>query len=191
VALAEKFDFIVVSFAYSELTSSPTCPPSISGSRSGRRRHRVPLLLELQHGRLASWYDVGNREVISNGEDQGQHGLSQFLAISARAQTSWTAALISPKRNASATRRAGPVHRRIREAGLKLRRRRRDVHLGPRAEALRGRDGVYEEFFDHRRHRVARLLSGRIKDVRISMVIDEQKIERLLKKVKESGFKFD
>ena len=201
VTLAEKFDFIVVSdLAYSELALDPDVPtPSIlevpEATDVAIEFHSFSKSYNMAGWRLG--YVLGNREVISNlVKIKANMDFSQFLAI----QRAGADILDSGIDFAEAQRKRYRARRDLFIEGFgKL-----GWKLTPPVAAMYIWDRVpkryadatefAKEFFKATGVIVSpgSAFGSHSKEfMRISMVIDEQRIERLLKKVKESGFKFD
>ncbi|MCI0452137.1 MAG: aminotransferase class I/II-fold pyridoxal phosphate-dependent enzyme [Candidatus Latescibacteria bacterium] len=201
VALAEKFDFIVVSdLAYSELALEPNVPtPSIM---------QVPEAADVaiefhsfsKSYNMAGWrlgYVLGNREVISNlVKIKSNMDFAVFLAI----QRTGADILESEIDFAEAQRKRYRARRDLFIEGFgKL-----GWKLTPPPAAMYIWDRVpkryadatefAKEFFKATGVIVSpgSAFGSHSKEfMRISMVVDEQKIEKLFGKVRVSGFKFD
>jgi LL-diaminopimelate aminotransferase len=201
LALGEKFDFVVVSdLAYSELTLEPNCP--------------TPSLLQLPEAKdtaiefhsfsksynMAGWrlgWVVGNREILSNlVKIKANMDFSVFMAI----QRTGAEILESPIDFAEAQRK---MYRRRRDLfiegfgklGWKLTPPKAAMYIWDRVPKRYADAGDFaKDFFQKTGVIVApgSAFGNHCHDfMRISMVVDEAQIERLLKKVRESGFKFD
>lgn len=201
VALAEKFDFIVVSdLAYSELTLEPNVPtPSIM---------QVPEAADVavefhsfsKSYNMAGWrlgYVLGNREVISNlVKIKSNMDFAVFLAI----QRTGADILDSGIDFAEAQRKRYRARRDLFIEGFgKL-----GWKLAPPPAAMYIWDCVPKRYADANEFAKeffkatgvivspgAAFGSHSKEFMRISMVVDEQKIEQLLGKVQASGFRFD
>lgn len=201
VALAEKYDFIVVSdLAYSELTLEPNVPtPSIM---------QVPEAADVavefhsfsKSYNMAGWrlgYVLGNREVISNlVKIKSNMDFAVFLAI----QRTGADILDSGIDFAEAQRKRYRARRDLFIEGFgKL-----GWKLAPPPAAMYIWDRVPKRYADANEFAKeffkatgvivspgAAFGSHSKEFMRISMVVDEQKIEQLLGKVQASGFRFD
>ncbi|HXV13515.1 MAG TPA: aminotransferase class I/II-fold pyridoxal phosphate-dependent enzyme [Candidatus Krumholzibacteria bacterium] len=201
VALAEKFDFIVVSdLAYSELALEPNVPtPSIlqvpEAADVAIEFHSFSKSYNMAGWRLG--YVLGNREVISNlVKIKSNMDFAVFLAI----QRTGADILDSGIDFAEAQRKRYRARRDLFIEGFgKL-----GWRLTPPPAAMYIWDRVpkryadatdfAKEFFKATGVIVSpgSAFGSHSKEfMRISMVVDEQKIERLLAKVKASGFRFD
>jgi len=201
IALAEKFDFVVVSdLAYSELTLDKDCPtPSILEVPEAKdvavEFHSFSKSYNMAGWRLG-WV-IGNREIIANMvKIKANMDFSAFMAI----QRAGAEILDSPTDYAEAQRQR---YRRRRDLfiegfgqmGWKLTPPRAAMYIWDRVPKRYPDAGVFaKEFFQKTGVIVApgSAFGSHCHDfMRISMVIDEERIGHLLKKVRESGFKFD
>lgn len=201
IALAEKFDFIVVSdLAYSELALDPGVP--------------TPSILELTEAcdvaiefhsfsksyNMAGWrlgYVLGNREIISNlVKIKSNMDFAVFLAI----QRTGADILDSGVDFAEAQRKRYRARRDLfiegfGKMGWKLTPPPAAMYIWDRVpKRYADATEFAKEFFKATGVIVSpgSAFGSHSKEfMRISMVIDEQRIEKLLAKVKASGFKFD
>jgi LL-diaminopimelate aminotransferase len=201
VALAEKFDFIVVSdLAYSELALEPNVPtPSIlqvpEASDVAIEFHSFSKSYNMAGWRLG--YVLGNSEVISNlVKIKANMDFSVFLAI----QRAGADILDSSIDFAEAQRKRYRARRDLfiegfGNLGWKLTPPPAAMYIWDRVPKRYADAAEFaKEFFKATGVIVSpgAAFGSHCKDfMRISMVIDEPKIERLLGKVKSSGFKFD
>ncbi len=201
VALAEKFDFIVVSdLAYSELALEPNVPtPSImqipEAADVAIEFHSFSKSYNMAGWRLG--YVLGNREVISNlVKVKSNMDFAVFLAI----QRTGADILDSGIDFAEAQRKRYRARRDLfiegfGKLGWKLTPPQAAMYIWDRVpERYTDANEFAKDFFKATGVIVspgAAFGSHSKEFMRISMVIDEQKIERLLGKVKASGFRFD
>lgn len=201
VALAEKFDFIVVSdLAYSELALEPNVPtPSIlevpEAADVAIEFHSFSKSYNMAGWRLG--YVLGNREIISNlVKIKSNMDFAVFLAI----QRTGADILDSGVDFAAAQRKRYRARRDLFIEGFG----KMGWKLTPPPAAMYIWDRVPKRYADANEFAKdffkatgvivspgAAFGSHSKEFMRISMVIDEQRIERLLKNVKASGFKFD
>jgi len=201
ITLAEKYDFIVVSdLAYSELALEPNVPtPSMlqvpEASDVAIEFHSFSKSYNMAGWRLG--YVLGNREVISNlVKIKSNMDFAVFLAI----QRAGADILDSGIDFAEAQRKRYRARRDLFIEGFgKL-----GWKLTPPPAAMYIWDRVPKRYTDATEFakdffRATGVIvspgsafgSHSKEFMRISMVVDEQKIEKLLGKVKASGFKFD
>jgi LL-diaminopimelate aminotransferase len=201
LAMGEKFDFVVVSdIAYSELTLEPNCPtPSVlqvpEASDTAVEFHSFSKSYNMAGWRLG-WV-TGNREIISNlVKIKANMDFSTFLAI----QRTGAEILESPIDFAEAQRK---MYRRRRDLfiegfgklGWKLTPPRAAMYIWDRAPRRYADAGEFAKDFFLKTGVIVSpgsAFGSHCHDfMRISMVVDETQIERLLQKVRESGFRFD
>jgi LL-diaminopimelate aminotransferase len=201
LAMGEKFDFVVVSdIAYSELTLEPNCPtPSVlqvpEASDTAVEFHSFSKSYNMAGWRLG-WV-TGNREIISNlVKIKANMDFSTFLAI----QRTGAEILESPVDFAEAQRK---MYRRRRdlfiegfgELGWKLTPPRAAMYIWDRVPRRYADAGEFAKDFFLKTGVIVSpgsAFGSHCHDfMRISMVVDETQIERLLQKVRESGFRFD
>jgi LL-diaminopimelate aminotransferase len=201
VKLAEKFDFIVVSdLAYSELALEPNVPtPSIlqvpEASDVAVEFHSFSKSYNMAGWRLG--YVLGNAEVISNLVKIKAHmDFSVFLAV----QRAGAEILESKIDFAEAQRKRYRARRDLfiegfRKLGWKLTPPVAAMYIWGRVPKRYADAADFaRDFFKATGAIVSpgSAFGSHSKEfMRISMVIDEQRIESLLAKVKASGFRFD
>ncbi len=201
VALAKKFDFVVVSdLAYSELTLEPDCPTPSILEVAGARDVAVEFHSFSKSYNMAGWrlgWVIGNPEVIANMvKIKANMDFSAFLAI----QRTGAEILESPVDYAEA-QRTRYRHRRdlfvdgFGKMGWKLTPPKATMYIWDRVPKRYPDAGAFaKEFFQKTGVLVTpgSAFGSHSKDfMRISMVIDEQSIGRLLEKVQASGFRFE
>jgi LL-diaminopimelate aminotransferase len=201
LALAEKHDFVVVSdLAYSELALEPGCPTPSVLEIPGAKERAIEFHSFSKSYNMAGWrlgWAIGNREMISNlVKIKANMDFSQFMAI----QRTGAEVLASPVDFAEKQR---VMYRRRRDLfiegfgtmGWKLTPPRAAMYIWDRVPKRYNDAGDFaKEFFQKTGVIVApgSAFGNHCHDfMRISMVIDEAQIERLLGKVRQSGFKFD
>lgn len=201
LALAEKYDFIVVSdLAYSELTLEPNTPTPSIMELPGAKELAVEFHSFSKSYNMAGWrlgWVIGNPEIIAAMvKIKANMDFSQFLAI----QRTGAEILDSPTDYADAQRK---LYRRRRDLfvegfgqlGWHLTPPRAAMYIWDRAPKRYADAGVFaKELFQKTGVIVSpgSAFGNHCKEfMRISMVIDEATIEHLFKKVRESGFKFD
>ena len=201
LALAEKYDFIVVSdLAYSELALEPNTPTPSIMELPGAKELAVEFHSFSKSYNMAGWrlgWVVGNPEIIAAMvKIKANMDFSQFLAI----QRTGAEILDSPTDYADAQRK---LYRRRRDLfvegfgalGWHLTPPRAAMYIWDRAPKRYADAGVFaKELFQKTGVIVSpgSAFGHHCKEfMRISMVIDEATIEHLFKKVRESGFKFD
>ena len=201
LALAGKFDFIVVSdLAYSELTLEPNCPTPSILEIPGAKELAVEFHSFSKSYNMAGWrlgWVIGNREIISNlVKIKANMDFSAFMAI----QRTGADILESPIDFAEAQRK---MYRRRRDVfiegfgklGWKLTPPRAAMYIWDRVPKRYTDAGEFAKEFFHKTGVIvspgSAFGSHCPEFMRISMVVDEAQIERLLGKVRQSGFKFD
>ena len=201
LALAAKFDFIVVSdLAYSELTLEPNCPTPSILEVAGAKDHAVEFHSFSKSYNMAGWrlgWVIGNREIISNlVKIKANMDFSAFMAI----QRTGADILESPIDFAEAQRK---LYRRRRDLfiegfgklGWKLTPPRAAMYIWDRVPKRYTDAGDFaKEFFQKTGVIVSpgSAFGNHCQEfMRISMVVDEAQIQRLLGKVTASGFLFD
>lgn len=201
VALAEKFDFVVVSdLAYSELTLEPDCPTPSVHQVEGAKDVAVEFHSFSKSYNMAGWrlgWVTGNREILANlVKIKANVDFSAFMAI----QRTGAEILESPVDYAEAQRQR---YRRRRDlfvegfgrAGWTLTPPKAAMYIWDRVPKRYDDAGAFaKEFFQKTGVLVTpgSAFGSHCKDfMRISMVIDERRIGRLFEKVQASGFRFD
>lgn len=201
LALAEKYDFIVVSdLAYSELTLEPGTPTPSIMELPGAMELAVEFHSFSKSYNMAGWrlgWVVGNPEIIASlVKIKANMDFSQFLAI----QRTGADILNSPTDYAAAQR---TMYRRRRDQfiegfgqlGWHLTPPRAAMYIWDRVPKRYADAGVFaKEFFQQTGVIVSpgSAFGSHCREfMRISMVIDEATIAHLFKQVRGSGFKFD
>ncbi len=201
VALARKFDFIVVSdLAYSELTLDPDCPTPSILQVPGAKDIAVEFHSFSKSYNMAGWrlgWVIGNPDIIASMvKIKANMDFSAFMAI----QRTGGEILESKKDYAEAQRNQ---YRRRRDLfvegfgklGWTLTPPRAGMYIWDRVPARYPDAAAFaREFFQKTGVLVTpgSAFGSHSNDfMRISMVIDEQHIGRLLEKVQASGFRFD
>jgi LL-diaminopimelate aminotransferase len=199
--IADKYDFIVVSdLAYSELTLEPDTPTPSIMELPDAKDQAVEFHSFSKSYNMAGWrlgWVVGNREIIADlVKIKANMDFSQFMAI----QQTGADILNSKTDYAEAQRK---MYRRRRDLfiegfgqlGWKLTPPRAAMYIWDRVPKRYADAGEFaKEFFQQTGVIVSpgSAFGNHCKDfMRISMVIDEERIAHLFKKVRESGFKFD
>jgi len=200
LALAEKFDFIVVSdLAYSELTLEPDTPTPSIMELPGAKEQAVEFHSFSKSYNMAGWrlgWVIGNPGIIADMvKIKANMDFSQFMAI----QRTGADILNSDKDYAEPQRR---MYRRRRDLfiegfgqhGWHLTPPRAAMYIWDRIPSRYSDAGVFaKELFKATGVIVSpgSAFGSHTNDfMRISMVIDEERIAHLFKKVRESGFKF-
>jgi LL-diaminopimelate aminotransferase len=201
LALAEKFDFIVVSdLAYSELTLEPGCPTPSIFELPEAKDLAVEFHSFSKSYNMAGWrlgWVLGNREILSNlVKIKANMDFSAFLAI----QRTGADILDSPidfaeKQRQQYRRRRDLFIEGFGKLGWQLTPPKAAMYIWDRVPKRYADAGDFaKEFFQKTGVIVSpgSAFGNHCKDfMRISMVVDETQIERLLGKVRASGFKFD
>jgi len=201
LALAEKFDFVVVSdLAYSELTLEPGSPtPSILELPEAKDQ-AIEFHSFSKSYNMAGWrlgWAIGNREIISNlVKIKANMDFSAFMAI----QRTGAEILDSPidfaeKQRTMYRRRRDLFIEGFGKLGWKLTPPRAAMYIWDRVPKRYADAGEFaKEFFQKTGVIVSpgSAFGNHCGDfMRISMVIDEKRIEHMLEKVRTSSFKFD
>lgn len=198
--LAEKFDFVVVSdLAYSELTLEPDTPTPSIMELPGAKELAVEFHSFSKSYNMAGWrlgWVIGNPGILADMvKIKANMDFSQFMAI----QRTGADILNSDKDYAEPQRR---MYRRRRDLfiegfgqhGWHLTPPRAAMYIWDRIPSRYSDAGVFaKELFKATGVIVSpgSAFGSHTSDfMRISMVIDEDRIEHLFKKVRESGFKF-
>ncbi len=201
LALARKHDFIVVSdLAYSELTLEPGCPTPSIMELPGAKDVAVEFHSFSKSYNMAGWrlgWVIGNPEIIASMvKIKANMDFSQFMAI----QRTGAEILSSTTDYAEPQRR---MYRRRRDLfiegfgslGWKLTPPRAAMYIWDRVPKRYADAGAFaKEFFQKTGVIVSpgSAFGSHCQEfMRISMVIDETRIEHLFTKVRESGFEFD
>jgi LL-diaminopimelate aminotransferase len=201
IALAEKFDFVVVSdLAYSELTLEPGSPTPSIFEVPDAKEIAVEFHSFSKSYNMAGWrigWVISNREIISNlVKIKSNMDFSQFLAI----QRTGAEILEHPTDFAERQR---TMYRRRRDLliegfgnlGWKLTPPRAAMYIWDRIPARYSDAGAFaKEFFQKTGVIVSpgSAFGNHCSDyMRISMVIDEKRIDHMFEKIKASGFRFD
>jgi len=201
LALAEKFDFVVVSdLAYSELTLEPGSPTPSILELPDAKDLAVEFHSFSKSYNMAGWrlgWVVGNREIISNlVKIKANMDFSAFMAI----QRTGAEILESTTDFAEAQR---TMYRRRRDLfiegfgqlGWKLTPPRAAMYIWDRVPKRYKDAGEFAKDFFQKTGVIVSpgsAFGNHCPDfMRISMVIDEKRIAHLMEKVRQSGFKFD
>ncbi|HET6348690.1 MAG TPA: aminotransferase class I/II-fold pyridoxal phosphate-dependent enzyme [Candidatus Krumholzibacteria bacterium] len=201
LALAEKFDFVVVSdLAYSELTLEPGSPTHSIFEVPDAKDLAVEFHSFSKSYNMAGWrlgWMIANRDVISNlVKIKANMDFSQFMAI----QRTGAEILESPvdfaeKQRTMYRRRRDLFIEGFAKLGWKLTPPKAAMYIWDRVPARYPDAGEFaKEFFLKTGVIVApgSAFGNHCPDfMRISMVIDETRIERMFQKIRESGFRFD
>jgi LL-diaminopimelate aminotransferase len=200
LALAEKHDFIVVSdLAYSELTLEPDTPTPSIMELPGARERAVEFHSFSKSYNMAGWrlgWVIGNPDIIASMvKIKANMDFSQFMAI----QRTGAEILDGTTDYAEAQRK---MYRKRRDQfiegfgqlGWRLTPPRAAMYIWDRVPGNYADAGVFaKEFFKQTGVIVApgsAFGSHCAEFMRISMVIDEGRIQHLFKQVRASGFKF-
>ncbi|HEX5133086.1 MAG TPA: aminotransferase class I/II-fold pyridoxal phosphate-dependent enzyme [Candidatus Krumholzibacteria bacterium] len=200
VALARKHNFIVVSdLAYSELTLEPNCPTPSILELPDAKDVAVEFHSFSKSYNMAGWrlgWVLGNPEIIANlVKIKANMDFSQFLAI----QRTGAEILDGTVDYAEAQRKRYRQRRDMfiegfGQMGWELTPPRAAMYIWDRIPKTHDDAGVFaKEFFQKTGVIVApgSAFGKHCPDfMRISMVIDEARIEHLFNKVRASGFKF-
>jgi LL-diaminopimelate aminotransferase len=201
VALARKYDFVVVSdLAYSELTLEPNCPTPSVLEVADAKDVAVEFHSFSKSYNMAGWrlgWVTGNPQVIADMvKIKANMDFSAFMAI----QRTGAEILESKTDFAEAQRK---LYRRRRDLfiegfgklGWKLTPPRAAMYIWDRVPKRYADAGVFaKELFQKTGVLVTpgSAFGAHCQDfMRISMVVDEAQIGRLLEAVRKSGFKFD
>ena len=201
LALAEKFNFVVVSdLAYSELALEPDCPTPSIMELPDAKRLAVEFHSFSKSYNMAGWrlgWVVGNREIIASlVKIKANMDFSVFMAIQRTG-----AEILESKTDFAAAQRK--LYRRRRDLfiegfgklGWKLTPPRAAMYIWDRVPKRYADAGDFaKEFFQKTGVIVSpgSAFGQHCTDfMRISMVVDEAQIVRLLEKVRASGFRFD
>jgi len=201
LALAEKFDFVVVSdLAYSELALEPDCPTPSIMELPNAKDIAVEFHSFSKSYNMAGWrlgWVVGNREIIANlVKIKANMDFSAFMAI----QRTGAEILESKTDFAAAQRKLYRCRRDLfiegfGKLGWKLTPPRAAMYIWDRVPKRYPDAGDFAKEFFQKTGVIVSPGSAFGKHctdfMRISMVVDEKQIERLLEKVRASGFKFD
>lgn len=201
LAYAEKFDFVVVSdLAYSELALEPNCPtPSILELPDAKER-AVEFHSFSKSYNMAGWrlgWVIGNRDIVTNlVKIKANMDFSAFMAIQRTG-----AEILESKTDFAEAQRTRYRRRRdlfvegFGKLGWKLTPPRAAMYLWDRVPKRYSDAGEFAKEFFQKTGVIVSPGSAFGKHctdyMRISMVVDEAQIERLLEKVRASGFKFD
>lgn len=201
LALARKHDFVVCSdIAYSELALEPDCPiPSIM-QIDGAADHALEFHSFSKSYNMAGWrlgWVVGNSEIISNLiKIKANMDFSVFLAIQRTG-----AEILDSKIDFAAAQRELYRGRRdlicdgFRELGWPLKKPRAAMYIWDRVpERYTDAFNFVKEFFKATGILVSPggAFGTHTHDfMRMSMVVDNENIQRMLEKTKASGFRFD
>jgi LL-diaminopimelate aminotransferase len=201
LALAEKYDFVVVSdLAYSELTLEPGSPTHSIFELPEAKELAVEFHSFSKSYNMAGWrlgWVIANREIISNlVKIKSNMDFSQFLAI----QRTGAEILESPVDFAERQR---TMYRRRRDLfiegfgslGWKLTPPRAAMYIWDRVPRRYSDAGEFAKDFFQKTGVIVSPGSAFGSQcagfMRISMVIDENRIENMFEKIKASGFRFD
>jgi LL-diaminopimelate aminotransferase len=201
LALAEKYDFVVVSdLAYSELTLEPGSPTHSIFELPEAKELAVEFHSFSKSYNMAGWrlgWVIANREIITNlVKIKSNMDFSQFLAI----QRTGAEILESPVDFAERQR---TMYRRRRDIfiegfgslGWKLTPPRAAMYIWDRVPRRYSDAGEFAKDFFQKTGVIVSpgsAFGSQCADfMRISMVIDENRIETMFSKIKASGFRFD
>jgi len=201
IALAEKFDFVVVSdVAYSELTLEPGSPTHSIFEIPDAREIAVEFHSFSKSYNMAGWrlgWAISNPEIISNlVKIKANMDFSQFMAI----QRTGAEILASPvdfaeQQRSNYRRRRDLFIEGFGQLGWKLTPPRAAMYIWDRVPRRYSDASVFaKEFFARTGVIVSpgSAFGNHCGDfMRISMVIDEKRIEHMFSKIKASGFRFD
>jgi LL-diaminopimelate aminotransferase len=201
LALAEKFDFVVVSdLAYSELTLEPGTPTHSIFELPDAKDLAVEFHSFSKSYNMAGWrlgWVIANRDIISNlVKIKSNMDFSQFMAI----QRTGAEILESPTDFAEGQR---SMYRRRRDLfidgfgtmGWKLTPPKAAMYIWDRVPKRYSDAGDFAKDFFQKTGVIVSpgaAFGNHCPDfMRISMVIDEKRIEHMFEKIRASGFRFD
>jgi LL-diaminopimelate aminotransferase len=201
LALAEKFDFMVVSdVAYSELTLEPGSPTHSIFELPDAKDLAVEFHSFSKSYNMAGWrlgWVISNKDVISNlVKIKANMDFSQFLAI----QRTGAEILDSPidfaeKQRSMYRRRRDLFIEGFAKLGWELTPPRAAMYIWDRVPSRYKDAGEFAKDFFVKTGVIVSpgsAFGNHCSDfMRISMVIDEKRIEHMFEKIKASGFRFD
>jgi LL-diaminopimelate aminotransferase len=201
LALAEKFDFVVVSdLAYSELTLEPGSPTHSIFELPDSKDLAIEFHSFSKSYNMAGWrlgWVIAHKEVISNlVKIKSNMDFSQFMAI----QRTGAEILEHPtdfaeKQRSMYRRRRDLIIDGFTQLGWTLTPPKAAMYIWDRVPKRYSDAGEFaKEFFQKTGVIVSpgSAFGNHCPEfMRISMVIDEKRIEHMFTKIKESGFRFD
>jgi len=201
LALAEKFDFVVVSdLAYSELTLEPGSPTHSIFELPDSKDLAIEFHSFSKSYNMAGWrlgWVIAHKEVISNlVKIKSNMDFSQFMAI----QRTGAEILEHPtdfaeKQRSMYRRRRDLIIEGFAQLGWTLTPPKAAMYVWDRVPNRYSDAGEFaKEFFQKTGVIVSpgSAFGNHCPEfMRISMVIDEKRIEHMFTKIKESGFRFD